>query len=212
MKKICLIKDERKFWGIVEKFLGAVNAATSGMSDDASSDDILGRKPDLLITNALFHHRSSNRLKQYPTIVIKEGTPPVTLDGTGANRNLLISGWPIEKSDFLAMTSRMLSIPPRKTFRTIIRVYSGDDSIGTLGRSEDFSLSGVAFRMSRELAIDTAIEISVTLPDVEKRMRFQAVIKRSVPVGRDDGTLYGASFSGLSAADEKMLAEFILSA
>jgi hypothetical protein len=122
VKKICLIRDERKFWETVESYLRAVNAASASLSLEASSDEVIAAKPDLIISNALFHHRVSSRVKQYPTIVIKEGTPPVTLDGTSANRNLLISGWPIQKGDFLNMTSRMLTVAPRKTFRTIIRV------------------------------------------------------------------------------------------
>lgn len=212
MKKICLVRDDRKFWETIEKYLGAVNAEAVLMAADCASEDVLGNKPDLIIANALFHHGISRRLKQYPIIVIKEGTPPVTMTGTSSNRNLLITGWPIQRGDFLDMTSRMLSIPPRKVFRTIIRVYGVDDEIGTLGQSVDFSLSGIAFRTSREFAANSAIVISVTLPETDRRLLLKAVIQRSDPAGRDGNILYGASLGKITAAEKNMLNAFILGA
>lgn len=212
MKKICLVRDDRKFWETIEKYLGDVNAEAVLMAGDCGSDDVLAQKPDLVIANALFHHSISRRLKQYPIIVIKEGTPPVTMAGTSSNRNLIITGWPLQKGDFLEMTSQMLAIPPRKVFRTIIRVYAGDDEIGSLGQSVDFSLSGIAFKTSREFSVGSRIIISVTLPETEERLRLHAVIQRCNLAGRDGNTIYGASMKEIPAADKRMLRDFILGA
>ena len=123
MKKICLISDDRPLWKEVKVYLGGVNAELVVFSGSPSADEILGLDPGLVVANARAHHALRRRVHKIPVIVIKEGTPPVALVRETSERNLVITGWPLSREQFLEMTSRMLSIAPRKIFKSLIRIF-----------------------------------------------------------------------------------------
>ena len=170
----------------------------------------MAHHPDLLITDSRVHHNMLRWLGQMPVIVVKEGTPPTTMLREAAGRNLLITGWPLEKSRFLDITSSMLSIAPRRVFRTLIRIFSEGDDIGSLGQSTDFSLSGMAFKAEMRFSRGDEITISFSIPEASDSLRIGIEIVRSASAGEDGRSAYGARFLNIDAEDRRLLTTFIL--
>lgn len=210
VRKICLVRDERDFWGTIETYLGAVNAELTLMSGDPGTPRILECRPDLIVTGAKVHHGLMYKARKVPMIVVKENTPPVALINQLENRNLVITGWPIEKENFLEITSRMLFIAPRKIFRTIIRIFPEGEEFGLLGQSCDFSLTGVAFTSSRSIPTGQSVEISFSVPKANRSLRLGAEVVREAD-GDAGGKLYGARFVDLSSEQSRTLNAFVLS-
>ncbi|MFC1657096.1 PilZ domain-containing protein [Candidatus Moduliflexota bacterium] len=210
MKKICLIRDDRTYWSTIEKYLCAVNAEVSTSGGNDEPEGLIDSKPDLIIANAKAHHGMARRIRQIPTIVIKEGTPPVALVRTTAERNIMITGWPLERYQLLDITSKMLAVAPRRLFRTLIRIFTKGDEFGSLAQSRDFSLSGMAFKSEKHLSKGEKIKISFSLPDVNRSMRLDAEVMRGN--GKDDGkdSLYGARFVNLDKDNHHLLSSFVL--
>jgi hypothetical protein len=210
MKKICLIRGSGDHWNKIEGFLSGVNATVVVMDGAPRQEEIMGHHPDLLVTDSRVHHDMLRWLGQMPVIVVKENTPPTTMLREAAERNLLITGWPLEKSKFLDITSGMLSIAPRRVFRTLIRIFSKGDDIGSLGQSTDFSLSGMAFKTEKKLFRGDKIIISFSIPEARESLRIGIEIVRSASAGEDGRSAYGARFLDISADDRKLLTTFIL--
>jgi hypothetical protein len=211
LKKICLIKDERPLWAEVEKYLGGVNAQLLILSGQPDGVEIVRFQPNLIIANARAHHELSHRIRKFPVIVLKEGTPPVALVRDAAERNLMITGWPLQRGQFLEITSRMLSVAPRRVFRTLIRIFAEGESQGSLGQSKDFSRSGVAFKTERTLKRGEQVTISFSLPEESTSLRLGAEIVRVTPDQAEGSALYGARFTALTAEKTGLLNNFIMS-
>jgi len=211
VKRICLVKDERTYWTTIEEFLRGVNAITSVVSGVPRPEEILALNPDLIVSNAKAHHGMPRAVRKIPIIVIKEGSPPVALVRDTSDRNLLITGWPMEREQLLEITSRMLSVAPRRAFRTLIRIFTQDDDIGILGQSHDFSLSGLAFWTEKVLSSGEEVKISFSLPEANHSLRLGAQVMRTTPLEQGDGRwLYGARFTGLGEKDRGLLTSFVL--
>jgi len=211
VKKICLIRDERPLWTEVEKFLGGVNAQIFIQSGEPHAHEILRFEPNLIIAHARAHHGLVHKIRKFPFIVLKDGTPPVALVRDAAERNLLITGWPLQRGQFLEITSRMLSVAPRRVFRTLIRIFVEGESVGSLGQSTDFSRSGVAFKTERRLKRGDKITISFSLPEENTSLRLGAEIVRVAQDNREKGAFYGARFATLTVSKMILLNSFILS-
>jgi hypothetical protein len=211
LKKICLIKDERPLWAEVEKYLGGVNARVCILSGQPDADEIVRFEPNLIIANARAHHGLVHKIRKFPVIVLKDGTPPVALVRGAAQRNLMITGWPLQRGQFLEITSRMLSVAPRRVFRTLIRIFVDGESVGSLGQSKDFSRSGVAFKTERRLKRGEKITISFSLPEEDTSLRLGAEVVRVAPDQSEGNVHYGARFMALPANKMSLLNSFILS-
>lgn len=210
MKRICLIEDERPLWREVKGFLGGVNAELVVLNGSPAGNEVLELDPGLIVANARAHHTLFHRIRKIAVIVIKEGTPPVALVRDSEERNLVITGWPLRKEQFLEMTSRMLTIAPRKTFKSLIRIFLQGAELGALGQSRDFSMSGMAFRSDLKLKRGAKITVSFSLPEDGRNLRLGAEVVR---VGLDEEkerVLYGARFQGISSREAGLLTAFIL--
>ncbi len=212
MKKICLVRDERPYWETIEQYLSEVNAETLILGDNPGSDQILDCHPDLIVANAWAHRSMSSRVRQKPIIVIKEGTPPVAMMRETDSRNLLITGWPLKKDRFLDITSRMLSVAPRRSFRTLIRVFPEGEQLGFLGQSQNFSLTGMAFTSEADLPASGCLTVSFSVPASTRSVRMEAEIVRRIPGHEDSRILYGVRFRSLGAEQRAILSSFILGA
>jgi hypothetical protein len=210
MKRICLIRGTGECWRRIEEFLGGVNAAVVVMDGEPRQEEVMGHHPDLLITDSRVHHNMLRWLGGMPVIVVKEGTPPTAMLRETAGRNLLITGWPLERSRFLDITSNMLSIAPRRVFRTLIRIFSEGDDIGSLGQSTDFSLSGLAFKTENTFSHGNEITISFSIPEASRSLRIRVEIVRKASAGEDGRSVYGARFLEIDAEDRRLLTTFIL--
>jgi hypothetical protein len=210
MKRICLIRGGGEYWRKIEDFLGGVNATVIVMDGEPRQEEIMRHHPDLLITDSRVHHNMLRWLGQMPVIVVKEGTPPTTMLREDTDRNLLITGWPLARARFLGITSSMLSIAPRRIFRTLIRIFTEGDDIGSLGQSTDFSLSGMAFKTEKGLVRGDEITISFSIPEASRSLRIGVEIVRGGAAGEDGRTPYGARFLDIDAGNRRLLTTFIL--
>jgi hypothetical protein len=210
MKRICLIRGTGEYWSKIEGFLSGVNAAVVVMDGDPQQEEIMGHHPGLLITDSRGHHNMRRWLGRMPVVVVKEGTPPTTMLREAAGRNLLITGWPLEISRFLEITSNMLSIAPRRVFRALIRLFREGDDIGSLGRSTDFSLSGLAFKSEQGFSHGDEVTISFSIPEARRSLRIGVEIVRKTSAGEDGRSVYGARFLDIDAEDRRLLTTFIL--
>jgi hypothetical protein len=211
IKRICLIRDDRPLWVKVAEYLQEVNAETITLEGDPLPGEIQSTRPNLIILNARVHHGMGHRFSHTPMMVIKEGTPPVALIRETAERNLFITGWPLGNKQFLEITSRLLTIAPRRIFKTLIRIFVTGDDHGFLGQSRDFSLSGMAFMAERDLKNGEKIHVSFSIPEKNKSLRLGAEVTRRSSTQEEDGRyLYGARFEGLGDEDRNTLTSFIL--
>jgi len=210
LKRICLIEDERPLWREVKGFLGGVNAELVVLCGNPPANEVLDLDPGLIVANARAHHALLHRIRKIPVIVIKEGTPPVVLVRETEERNLVITGWPLRKEQFLEMTSRMLTIAPRKIFNSLIRIFRQVDDLGALGQSKDFSMSGMAFRSEVKLKRGARITISFSLPEDGRNLRLGAEVVRVALDDEKERVLYGARFQDISAREAGLLNAFIL--
>jgi hypothetical protein len=210
VKRICLIEDERPLWREVKGFLGGVNAELAVLSGSPPGNEVLELDPGLIVANARAHHDLFHRIRKIPVIVIKEGTPPVVLVRNSEERNLVITGWPLRKEQFLEMTSRMLTIAPRKTFKSLIRIFRQGEELGSLGQSKDFSMSGMAFQSELKLKKGTEITVSFSLPEDGRNLRLGAQVVRVALDEEKKRVLYGARFRGISSREAGLLTAFVL--
>jgi hypothetical protein len=210
LKRICLIEDERPPWREVKNFLGGVNAELVVLSGAPPGDEVLGLDPNLIVANARAHHALLHRIRNIPVIVIKEGTPPVVLVREAGERNLVITGWPLRKEQFLEMTSRMLTIAPRKVFKSLIRIFRQGEDLGALGQSKDFSMSGMAFRSELKLRKGARITVSFSLPEDGRNLRLGAEVVRVALDDEKERVLYGARFQDVTSREAGLLSAFIL--
>ena len=137
-------------------------------------------------------------------------SPPVALVRSSNDRNLLITGWPLERDQFLEITSRMLTIAPRRSFKTLIRIFGENDEVGGVGQSKDFSLTGLAFQTGKRLKEGETVAISFSIPEAKQSMRLEANVVRSAPENEGKDGIYGARFVDLGGEDRRLLTAFIL--
>lgn len=210
-KRICLIADGHPLWREVKKFLGAVSAEVLALYGQPEAERIVSFEPQLIVTSAREHHRLLHRIRRYPVIVIREGTPPVALVREAEERNLVLTGWPLGQEQFLELTSRMLSVAPRKEFRTLIRVFRPGELVSTIGESRNFSKSGMAFTTGARLRRGSRVAVSFSLPDDSRSLRLGAEVVR-VRVSRNgDEVFYGACFEKVPAREAALLNAFVMS-
>ena len=79
-----------------------------------------------------------------------------------------------------------------------------------MGQSENFSLTGMAFRSTLPLEKGDEVTVSFNVPGVKKRIQIGCAIARVVAGDSGDGKLFGASYLGLESGTQRLLTEFIL--
>ena len=209
MKRICLVRDEQEFWDNIASTLRMAHAEVCDLGCDLDEKAIAESRPDLVVTGPAHFSHLPSRFSRLPKIVIEDEGKHLP-SGSAADENLNVLTWPIGRSELLEATSKMLSISPRKKFRTLIRIMVAGDAIGTMGRSVDFSLSGLAFATEKEYSSGQEVVISFSIPGEDQSIKFPVEIIRNSANGGDKEGLYGARYLDLSTETAGIVRDFIL--
>lgn len=205
MKTIWLVKDGSPFWGTVNAYLSAVNAKVTFVRAEVLGENIEKRaSPDLIITGRGHLDAVAGLPRELSRLVVAEGMS----SGEGS-RGVYLLRWPALREAFLEMTSRLLYISDRRLFKTVISVSpKGSENI-FLGKSMNFSTTGLAFKLDRELSVGDVVVLSFFTPDSEDRLRVEAEVTRCSVDPEDGSSYYGARFLGVKGAVRRELELFI---
>jgi len=197
VKTICILRDARPFWPDISRGLESVNALLT--------NDISAGRPDLIITGP-------DALKSLPPQAA--GIPKLVIVGKGSPvpdikpRDLNYIEWPVSKEVFLETTSRLLYIQGRRVFHALISITLKGKDETYMGNSENFSLSGLAFKVDAPLKTGDTVTIGFYMPNIARRINVDAEVVRAT---RDPSGLvyYGAKFINMGTAEKKLLGEFV---
>lgn len=203
MKTICIIKDERSFWEEIEGYLKDVNARVFSF-DSPSLECLSERNQDLIIGNVRIYKKLISIPQNIPKIVITDETIP-----DDKSRDIYFIKWPISKDTFLEITSRLLSISLRRTFKTIISITSKVDNETCIGQSLDFSMSGMSFKSEKSFNVGDILKLGFFIPNFSERVSFDAEVMRSYFDPDDVSIHYGARFLNIDEKMKKVLEGFI---
>lgn len=204
MKTICIIKDGRPFWEEITEYLKAVNARVFPMTDKFDLQSILEKSPDIVITGERAYKEISALSQNMPKLIITEGG-----SAESKSKDVYFINWPAGEEAFLEMTSRLLYISERRLFKTVISITMRGKNNVFMGRSLNFSMSGMAFKSDRPLNSGDILTISFFIPGSDERLSVDAVVMRS-SIDPDGGAVYyGARFFGIGKDIRNALERFI---
>jgi len=199
-KTVCIIKDRSHFWPKIEEFLKGAGANIKPLR---SEETILSESEcDLLIgTEGILR------------LSLPRGVPKLIISSKKADRawsrDIEYMVWPVAEDAFLEMTSRLLHLSQRRRFKTVITIKVPKEDMPIVGRSEDFSTTGLSFKVDRELRKNDNIAVSFHIPDIDKRLTLDAEIMRVGIDPADGSRYYGAKFIGLDDSEKEALQRFV---
>ncbi len=207
MRTVLVVRDGRPLWDEVVAFLEKAHARVVSCTPEeaAAATDEAG--PDLVLMPDEVR-RGAGAALQRPQLVLREGSGGVTFV-EGSRPPVAHFAWPLSEGVFLELTARMLRVSERRVFRALVRVLRTRTRDSAMGTSQDFSLSGMAFRAPLRLEPGEPVVVSLHLPGGKGSMQLLAEITRE-SVDPSDGEVYfGARFSGLEPEVRSLLREFV---
>ena len=209
MKNVYVFPDDGPHWDEIEEYLRSVNAKIVHFHDDVDPQDLKKVPPGICVIGEKSNSSLlSYRLRNHVIIVVRDKGAPGEISPAPNNPKMVTVNWPMTAEAFLKLTAELAKLSERKMFRTLLRIFPEDGSSPAIGQSLDFSHSGMGLRTAHYMAIGARVEISLSLPKLDKSVRFPAQIARSSPGSEE--TDYGAMFTGLDEERRKILDEFIL--
>jgi hypothetical protein len=210
MKKIALVPDSHFYWRYIESYLGGINADVRTFSAEASRDDLAGCGADLLILGPGRIPSVSSPLRPLKTIVIHDNGAPLPEQTRASKQKTLFIKWPVNRDRFLGETAAMLGIAPRKDFRALVRIFSPDAEHGVIGKSIDFSLTGMSFTAEKHYSVGHRVSISLSTPRGNGKLILDGRVTRTWTNESDGASEYGVEFRDLSGETQRALKGFIL--
>lgn len=210
MKKIALIPDDRFHWKYVETYLEKINAEVCTFPADAAPDAIAGCGADLLIVGTDRIPSVRSPLRAFKTIVIHENGDRLPEQTRASKQRTLFLRWPVSGNRLLGETAAMLGISPRKDFRALVRIFSPDAEYGVMGKSIDFSLSGMSFAAEKHYSVGHRVSISLSVPEGDGKLVLDGRVTRGWTNESDGAREYGVEFKDLPRETSLALKEFIL--
>jgi hypothetical protein len=210
MKKIALFPDDRFHWKYVEIYLNKINAEVCTFPPDTSHEEIAGCGADLLIVGTDRIPSVRSPLRVFKTIVIYENVVGFPEQTRASKQKVLFLRWPVSKDRLLGETAAMLGISPRKDFRALVRIFSPDAEHGIIGKSIDFSLTGMSFAAEKHYSVGHRVSTSLSVPNGGGRLVFDGRVTRNWINESDGAREYGVEFRDLSRETAQALKKFIL--
>jgi hypothetical protein len=208
MKKVLLIKDDKFFWQTILIYLGGINAAVRAANAGASEEEIAGENADLLILGVeQYRSRGVPRGHMKAIVIDDEGSLHGLSDKL--RRGVSCLEWPCSREHFLEKTASTLGVAPRKIFKAVIRIFGPAAQYGAVGKSADFSMTGMSFTSESFFATGQEISVSLSLPREKQSVLLEGRIARSRADNGGRYTLYGVEFSGLDRVTEETLKAFV---
>ena len=215
MKSVYIIANGTTGIRGVESFLTEINAhhVTFRTPDEAIDSD---EKPDLVVImstgdladfRARFDSLKGDRIfSRIPRVLVQPREFSAVLQKTGDFQGETLLNMPLDKLEFLSSISRLLKIPHRRVFNTVISVQPDGGNIRYSGVSQDFSETGMAFECSADLPKEQKIRVSFIDPKSKQRLVLSARIARK---RSDILNFYGAVFVNLTADEKTGLLRFL---
>jgi hypothetical protein len=211
VKNVYLLPDEGPHWSEIEEYLRGVNANVIRFRDDIDLEDLKEVPPDIfVVSEKSCTSLLSFRLRRHAMIVVGEEGEPGSSSTAPDNPKAVTIVWPMASDDFLKLSADLASLPERRMFRALLRIFPGEGGSPCIGRSLDFSHSGMSLQTGHHLARGTTMEISLSLPNLAGSIRLPIQIVRSSP--GDGETVYGARFVDLDEESRRIIDEFIMQA
>jgi hypothetical protein len=210
MKRIALLKDNSFPWGVLESYLGSINAEVVVLDPGVSADEITESGASLLIMGMDQLPSLRSALKFMKSIVIHDGRRSLPGQTRKSQRNTIFLQWPVSTNRLLAETASMLGISPRKDFVAVVRIFSPDTEVASVGKSIDFSLSGMSFAAAKYYSIGHRVSINFSPPEGHEKIVLEGRVVRAWTNEVDGSGEYGLEFNTLSRSTGKALKDFVL--
>jgi len=204
MKTICIIKDGRPFWNDITEYLKAVNALVYLLDYKSVLQGISNKNPDIVIAGERAYKEASAVPENIPKLIITEEK---IIENNF--KDICLLRWPVSKELFLETTSRLLYISERRLFKTVISITLKGKKETYLGKSLNFSLSGMAFKSDKPLNLGDIMTISFFIPGSDKRVKIVAEVMRNSIDPADGFVYYGARFLEIEESIKDDLEGFI---
>lgn len=198
-------------WDDVKRLLGRANARVADCTLAQLGEAASRTNPDLVILGEEAHQAALSSFQRPRIVVFAGGKAEVTMPAN-SRPPLARVPWPIDEATFLEVTARMLRVSERRTFRALIRILPPGSSDWFLGRSEDFSLTGLAFHADRAFVPGDPLVVSLHLPGDEGAIQFDVVVTREAVDPHHRTAYYGARFVQLAPETRRKLQDFIVGA
>lgn len=211
LKNIFIIGDNEPLWAEVKKFLTNINTTCFTLNHGPDLAMLESLDPALLIMNSRTYLTMPPLADGHMKLIINDDGSSTPLLQEGSGKGVVIVDWPQEERAFLRLTSRLLAVSPRRSFKALIRILPKGDTITYMGESEDFSLTGIGFRTNRTLQQGDEVAISFSVPANRQAANFEAEVVRCLPCHVDDATRYGARYVNLASDTEEVMNKFIRS-
>jgi hypothetical protein len=196
VKHIALLRDDRPLWDDVARWLLDANVKISSFGAEWAPEDVIGRSPDMIVTNLpnLTHLKIS--LRRIPKVAIQTDAQEAhLLPASKLEWNLEVVEWPADKDDFLQLTSRQLAISPRKHFACIFRVFPNGADAADMAQTVNLSMTGLAFKSLAEFVAGQRLRIALDLPGERGSLEAQArIIRSGEGDDSDPRNTYGAEY------------------
>lgn len=211
MKKIVLVTDDSHYWKFVEGSFESINAELITIPSDFTDDKIAAAGADLLVMNFDRLAPLNSPLRRLKTIFIISGAGKAPEQTRSSRERTVYLHWPFSQSRILGEAAAMLSISPRKKFRALIRIFSPDSNVGILGRSIDFSNSGMSFTSDKYYTIGHDVTVSLSVPGKDRQLELKGRVVRDWTNEADGTREYGVEFMSLDESNAAALSQFVLS-
>jgi hypothetical protein len=211
VKHLIVINDGKPHWEEIEDILSQVNARMQTLSPAEGRKGLAREAPNLLILGEESFPLFADTSRDLTKLVISEELSPGSIVRAREGRNVVKVGWPGNGKIFQELTRRLLYVPERRPFRTGLLILDSREERSLQGETEDFSLTGIAFRTTGVLETNREVALSIGDSRRDKGISIEAQIVRSAPDSSGGGTLYGARFIRLSPEGRHALERFVWS-
>lgn len=209
LRSICILKGDEPFWADVKKFLSRANAPFFTLDPDTDLTVLDTMLPSLLLMNLDAYFTLPSLPGGFMRLVISEEEVSTQFIRPGSGRKVVMIGWPQDESIFLELTSRLLSVPPRRFFKALIQILPKGDNVAYVGESENFSLTGLGFSTNHALHQGDKVKISFAVPSNRVRAELEAEVVRCLPGCNDQSASYGARYLSLDPNVKTVMNNFI---
>jgi hypothetical protein len=211
VKHIILLRDDRPLWNDVARRLRDLKAKITALDTEWTAEDVIGLSPDMIVTNLPNLARLKISLRRIPKVAIQ--THPHEAHFIPISRlewNLEVVEWPAGMDEFIQVTSRQLTISPRKSFACIFQAFPDGDDAVAVAQTVNIGMTGLAFKSIAEFQVGQPLAIVLDLPGERASLKARARIVRSEDEDDNDPrTTYGAEYVDPSDQFRKSLKRFI---
>lgn len=211
MRKIVLATDDAFYWKYIETCFKDINADMTVFPPGTSDEDIAAAGAGLLVMGFDRMAALGSPLRRFRTIIISDREGKLPEQTRSTRKKVVFLQWPVARDQLLREAAEMLGISPRKSFQVMVRIYSPDAEFGILGKSIDFSSTGMSFTADKFYSIGHEVSVHLSIPGDGERLKLEGRVARSWTNETDGSGEYGVEFKPLDQVTAETMETFILS-